>query len=52
MKKKFDKTLLAILLSIVCGLIIIGAALIIYDHVCDDAQATTEQEEEGWTDNY
>ena len=52
MKKKMDKTLLAILLSVVFGLIVIAATLIIYDHLSDDTQSTTEQEDDEWTDNY
>ena len=51
MKKKIDKKLLAILLSVVFGLIVIGATLIIYDYVSNDVQSTTE-EDDGWTDNY
>ena len=53
MRKKIDKGLLAILLSVVCGLIVIGATLIIYDHVSnDEAQQSTTTEDDGWTDNY
>ena len=55
MKKKMDKGLLAILLSVICGLIIVGATLIIVNHVLNnkpnDVQSTTE-EDDGWTDNY
>ena len=52
MKKKIDKGLLAVLLSVVFGLIIIGTVLIIYDHVSSDEVQSTTQDDDGWTDNY
>ena len=52
MKKKVNKALLAIILSVACGLLLIATSLIIYDYVSDDVQSSSEQEDDGWTDNY
>lgn len=53
MKKKVDKALLAIILSIACGLIVIATTLIVYDYVSNDVQSSTqEDDDDGWTDNY
>lgn len=52
MKRKIDKGLLAILLSVACGLIIVGAALLIYDHVSNNEAQSTSQDDDGWTGNY
>lgn len=54
MKKKIDKALLAIILSIACGLVVIAATLIIYNHVSNnDVQSSVqEDDDDGWTDNY
>ena len=52
MKKKINKALLAIILSVACGLLLIATSLIIYDYVSNDVQSSSEQEDDGWTDNY
>jgi hypothetical protein len=52
MKKKVNKALLAIILSVACGLLLIATSLIIYDYVSNDVQSSSEQEDDGWTDNY
>lgn len=53
MKKKINKALLAIILSIACGLVLIATSLIIYDYVSNDVQSSSQQDDDdGWTDNY
>lgn len=48
MNKKTKKTLLVILLSVICALMIVGAAITIQDFV----DKNIESVEDGWTGNY
>ena len=52
MKKKTNKTLLIILLSIACALIFVGASFAIYDYVSNTTDSTQQGDDDGWTDNY
>ncbi|MBO5481259.1 MAG: hypothetical protein J6A63_08745 [Clostridia bacterium] len=48
MNKKAKKTLLVILLSIVCALMIVGAVVTIQDFVDENIDSV----DDGWTGNY
>lgn len=53
MKRKTNKTIVTILISLVCALILVGGAIAIYDYASNRGDSGSEwSDDDGWTDNY